>query len=156
MILSAALLCAVTAVAQDAVTSAAAATNSAVNTAAANAAATTVDLTKPATEIRFPADFTLGSWYDSKWDATWEFDSNDIKLYKGSELVQDFSGNVKDFTVTGGSKGLVVKFTSDTTKRTYQFTKPISLGTDLNMVIDRHDTPASDPNTHYSTKITKK
>lgn len=133
--LAAACICAAAAVAQD---------------------ATTVDLTKPATEIRFPKDFNLGSWYDSKWDATWSFESNDIKLYKGSELIQDFSGKVKDFTVTAGTKGLVIKFSSDATKRTYQFTKPISIGTDLQMVIDRHDTPASDPNTHYDTKITRK
>jgi hypothetical protein len=135
VILAAACICAAAAVAQD---------------------ATTVDLTKPATEIRFPQDFTLGSWYDSKWDATWTFESNDIKLYKGAELIQDFSGKVKDFTVTAGTKGLVVKFTCDAAKRTYQFTKPVSLGTDLQMVIDRHDTPASDPNTHYSTTVTKK
>ena len=99
-----------------------------------------VDLTQPATQIRFPKEFNLGKWYDAKWDATWEFTSDNIKLYKGSTLLVSFEGKVRDFTVKAGTKGLVVKFTCDETNRTYSFTKPISLSTDLEYVVDNFAT----------------
>ena len=112
-----------------------------------------VDLTQPATMIRFPDDWPSGSWYDSAWDATWTIGQNDIKIYKGDELVISFAGKVKNYTVKAGLKGLTISFDCDETQKSYSLTKPISLTTDLELVVDRHDVPASDKNKHWETSI---
>lgn len=109
----------------------------------------TLDLTKPTSQIRFPEDWSLGKWYDAKWDATWEFANNSITLYKGSEKIISFSDNVTDYTCKVSTKGLVMSFSCAETNRTYQFIKPISLSTDIDLVVDRSDVPSSDPNKHW-------
>lgn len=111
------------------------------------------DLTKPATQIRFPDDWTLGKWYDAKWDAYWEIGNNDIKLYKGNDLVISFDGKVSNYTVKASTKGLTISFDCEETSRSYAITKPITLSTDLNLVVDRKDVPSSDPNKHMDTTI---
>lgn len=116
-------------------------------------AAQEVDLTQPATQIRFPDDWSLGKWYDAKWDAYWEIGNNDIKLYKGNDLVISFDGKVSNYTVKVGTKGLTISFDCDETNRSYAITKPISLSTDLNLVVDRKDVPSTDPNKHMDTTI---
>ncbi|MCF0241975.1 MAG: hypothetical protein HUK25_05015 [Treponema sp.] len=116
-------------------------------------AADDVDLTAPASQIRFPDDWVLGSWYDAKWDATWTIGNNDIKIYKGSELVVSFADKVQNYTVKAGVSGLVISFDCAATNRSYSITKPISLSTDLNLVVDRKDVPASDKNKHWETAI---
>ncbi|MBP3710503.1 MAG: hypothetical protein J6I73_08915 [Treponema sp.] len=114
-----------------------------------------VDLTTPATEINL-GDFPVGTWHDDTWNADWEFSSRNIRLLQNGALVYNFSGKVKNFKVNAGTAGVTISFDCDETKRSYQFNKGISLSTDITMTIDRHDTPASAPNTHYVKTMKKK
>ncbi|MCQ2596302.1 MAG: hypothetical protein MJ181_00510 [Treponema sp.] len=116
-------------------------------------AADDVDLTKPATQIRLPDDWNFGKWYDAKWDAYWEIGNNDIKIYKGNDLVISFDGKITNYTVKAGTKGLTISFDCAETNRSYAITKPISLSTDLNLVVDRKDVPSTDPNKHMDVTI---
>jgi len=118
-----------------------------------SAAADDIDLTKPASEIRFPSDWTIGTWCDAKWDAYWEIGNNDIKLYKGEDLVVDFADKIENYTVKMGTDGLTIAFDCAATHRSYKITKPISLSNDLQLVVDRHDVPDSDPNKHMDVKV---
>ena len=106
----------------------------------AAAAEESVDVTGAVSEIKFPETFSLGKWYDAKWDATWEFLSDNIKLYKGNELLKSFKGDVKNFKTKVTTTGVVITFDCDATSRSYSFTKGISLSTDLEYKVDRHDT----------------
>jgi len=106
---------------------------------AAQDASAQVNLTKPAEEINL-GKFPLGKWLDDRWNGLWVFTSDDISLYKNGELVYDFKGKVKDFSVKAGTGGLTVSFSCDETKRSYQFTKDISLNKDITMTINRYDT----------------
>lgn len=114
-----------------------------------------VDLTKPATEITLPADWSAGKWFDVKWNAYWEFGNNTIKIYEGEDLIVDFAGKVKNFAMKAGTDGVTLSWDCDETRRSYSVTKPITLGTDLRLVVDRHDVPDSDPNKHMDTTIIK-
>lgn len=114
-----------------------------------------VDLTKPATEINL-GNFPVGTWHDSTWNADWEFSSRNIKLLQNGSVVYDFNGKIKDFKVNAGSDGVTITFACDETRRSYSFNKDVSLKTDITMVIDRHDTPAADPNTHFEKVLVKK
>ncbi|MBQ0038979.1 MAG: hypothetical protein KBS64_00950 [Treponema sp.] len=112
-----------------------------------------VDVTEATTKIHFPAEFELGKWKDAKWGALWEFSSNNIVLSKDGNVVCSFEGKVKNYNITVGTKGLVVSFDCDATKRSYKITKPIAANTDLELDVVRHDVPDSDPNKHWNTSI---
>ncbi len=114
-----------------------------------------VDLTKPATEITLPADWSAGKWFDAKWDAYWEIGNNTIRLYKGEDLIIDFAGKVKNFSLKTDTKGVHLAWDCDETNRSYSITKPITLGTDLQLIVDRHDVPDTDPNKHMDVNIIK-
>jgi len=115
------------------------------------------DFTLSTTTVHFPEGWTLGSWYDSTWDATWTFENNDIKLTKNDELIQSFKDVVQNYNVkVDVSEGITVSFDCPYTNRSYAFTKPVSLSTDLVMKIDRKDVPESDKNCHWTKTLTKK
>lgn len=97
------------------------------------------DLTDASRQIKLPEEFNLGRWYDQKWDAYWEIKSDNIILYKGTEEVISFSGKIKNWKVTAGKGGLVISFDCDETARSYKITKPITLSTDLDLEVERHD-----------------
>lgn len=121
------------------------------------AAAQSADLSMDTATVHFPEDWKLGSWYDNTWDATWTFETNDIKLYKGDELIFSFQSHVQNYKINVDLKeGVTISFDCPNTNRSYAFTKGISLSTDLKMVIDRHDVPESDPNYHWTKTITYK
>lgn len=107
-----------------------------------------VDVTGAATEINL-GEFPLGTWHDDTWNADWELGSKSIRLLQNGALVYDFTGKVQNFKVNVGTAGATISFDCADTNRSYQFNKGVSLSTDITMTIDRHDTPANDPNTHF-------
>jgi len=81
-----------------------------------------------------------GTWQDKKWDADWTFSADGkIILTKTStgEVVYTFTDdNVQNFKLGASADGATVTFTSKENYRSYKFTKPITLSTDLNMVVN--------------------
>ena len=88
----------------------------------------------------FAADteFPTGTWIDENWDAKWVFAKDKVELYDvDGALVYTFTKDTtKDFKLTPSTEGLVLSFTCAETERAYKFIKPISLSTDLEMVIN--------------------
>ena len=88
----------------------------------------------------FAADteFPTGTWIDENWDAKWVFAKDKVELYDvDGALVYTFTKDTtEDFKLTPSTEGLVLSFTCAETERAYKFIKPISLSTDLEMVIN--------------------
>ncbi|MCQ2240755.1 hypothetical protein [Treponema sp.] len=122
---------------------------------AAAAFAQEVDLTDATKTIKFPGDFNLGKWYDAKWDAYWEFESDNISLYKGDAKIVSFAGKIDNWKTTVSTRGLEITFDCASTNRSYKVTKPISASSDLELEVERHDVPDSDKNKQWKTTITR-
>jgi hypothetical protein len=84
-------------------------------------------------------DFPLGKWLDSNWDATWEFNSNNIRILDtNGGVYYDFADKtINDFKVMPSTKGLDLSFECKETGKKYKFTKPLT-NMDLKMVIDKN------------------
>ena len=74
------------------------------------AVAQEADLTDVSKTIKFPEDFNLGKWYDSKWVSYWELESNNINLYKGDAKIVSFAGKIKNWNMTVSTRGLEITF----------------------------------------------
>lgn len=110
----------------------------------------------PTRTISFPGDFNLGKWYDAKWDAYWEFSADNIKLYKGDQLICSFKDKIENWKMQAGMQGVEFSFDCKATHRTYKVTKPISANTDLELYVVRDDVPDSDKNKDWRTTIVRK
>ena len=88
----------------------------------------------------FAADteFPTGTWIDENWDAKWVFAKDKVELYDvNGALVYTFTKDTtKDFKLVPSTEGLVLSFSCPETERAYKFIKPITLSTDLEMVIN--------------------
>ena len=84
--------------------------------------------------------FPKGTWIDTNWDAAWEFGvNNTIKLKdaKTGALIYNFTKDKRsNFKVNMSNAGLEISFRCEETKRTYKFTKPVTLDTSITMDID--------------------
>ena len=86
-----------------------------------------------------------GTWQDSTWNANWTFsaDSNgqgqivltDSKT--GATYYTFNDSNIQNYKLNAGASGVTISFSCKDTGRSYKFTKPISLGKDLTLDIDR-------------------
>ena len=117
------------------------------------AVAQEADLTDVSKTIKFPEDFNLGKWYDSKWDAYWELESDNISLYKGDAKIVSFAGKIKNWNMTVSTRGLEITFDCDATSRSYKLTKPLAVSSDLDLEVERHDVPSTDVNKKWKTTI---
>ena len=93
-------------------------------------------------------DFPLGKWLDTKWNAVWEFRSDNIRILDtAGNVLYDFEGKtVENFSVKPSTKGLVLSFSCKEAARSYEFTKPLT-NLNLMMVIDRES------GTHYEAEL---
>lgn len=104
-----------------------------------------VALTGLAASFAFDTAGIEGSWKDGNWDALYTIgaDTNGkgaLKITKAStgKVVWTFNdSNISDFQKGVSSDGAWFSFYCKGTGRKYKFTKPISLGTSLNLSIDR-------------------
>lgn len=84
--------------------------------------------------------FPTGSWIDSRYDAEWRFGlDGSIELYDANtgKLYYTFSkSKISNYKLTPTKDGLTLSFTCSETGRSYKFTKPVSLSTDLILEID--------------------
>ncbi len=84
--------------------------------------------------------FPKGTWIDSKWDAAWEFGVNNtlkLKDSKTGEVIFNFTPDKRsNLKVNASDSGLVISFRCEETKRTYKFTKPVTLDTKITLDID--------------------
>ncbi len=81
------------------------------------AAAQEVDLTDVSKTIKFPEDFNLGKWYDAKWDAYWELQSDNISLYKGDAKIVSFAGTIKNWNMSVSARGSEITCGCDAASR---------------------------------------
>ena len=81
--------------------------------------------------------FPKGTWQDSKWNADWVFAVDGIQLRDSNtnDLIFDFARKIENFKVTPSTAGVSVSFTCAETERSYKFTKPTSLDTNITMEI---------------------
>lgn len=110
-------------------------------------------LTQADAEITKAAEqFPKGTWVDSNWDALWVFGVNNtitLKDAKTGEVIYNFAPSTrKNFKIDVSDKGLVISFRCEDTKRTYKFTKPVTLDTSITMEIDYDLEPK-----HYTVKM---
>lgn len=89
----------------------------------------------------FAADkFPTGSWIDSRYNAEWRFGlDGSIELYDAStgECYYKFTKNkISNYKLGASTEGLTLSFTCSETGRSYKFTKPVSVSTDLILEID--------------------
>lgn len=112
-----------------------------------------VDLTDASKTIKFPGEFNMGKWHDAKWDAYWEFETNNISLYKGDTKIVSFEGKVKNYSMIVTSRGLEITFDCDATNRSYKITKPVATNSDLELEVERFDVPSTDSNRKWKTTI---
>lgn len=81
-----------------------------------------------------------GTWQDKTWDADWTFTADGTiiltKTSTGEEVFTFTDANVQDFKLGATTSGATVSFTCKDTNRTYKFTKPLTLDTNLDMVIN--------------------
>ncbi len=93
-----------------------------------------------------------GTWKDEKWDANWTFNASGtitLSIASTGETVYTFSdSNISNFKANASVSGVSLSFSCADTNRSYKFTKPASLSTDLEMHIDPNWT-----DTDYDTKI---
>lgn len=93
-----------------------------------------------------------GTWQDEKWNADWTF-GTDGKIVlsdstSGNTIFTFDDGNVQNFKIDAGASGVSVSFSCKETERSYKFTKPLTLNSDLDMHIDPDWT-----STDYDVKI---
>lgn len=92
-----------------------------------------------------------GTWQDEKWNANWTFSADGKIVLSDSKTGETYytftDSNTQDFKVNVGLDGVTLTFSSKKTARSYKFTKPASLDTDLDMRIEPTWTDA------YETKI---
>lgn len=86
------------------------------------------------------AQFPKGKWLDANWDAMWVFGVNntiEIQDAKTGKSIYVFSkAQRKNFKINVSDAGLVITFSCAETNRSYKFTKPVTLSTDIIMEID--------------------
>lgn len=91
-----------------------------------------------------------GTWKDNAWDASWQFRADGhiiLSLTSSGETVYDFNdSNVSNFKLIPGADGVSISFYCKDTQRAYKFTKPLTLNTDLTMIVNP-DWTAQDYNT---------
>lgn len=87
-----------------------------------------------------------GTWKDTNWDANWTIsaDTNGkgqivlTRASTGEKLFTFNDDNIQNYKLSGSlSSGLTITFDCKATGRSYKFNKPVSLGKDLNLDIDR-------------------
>jgi hypothetical protein len=93
-------------------------------------------------------DFPLGKWTDAKWEAVWEFRSNNIRILDNDgDVYYDFEGKtIENFTVKPSMSGVVLSFYCVETGKKYEFTKGVT-NLDLEMEIN------TDTGINYKTKL---
>ena len=87
--------------------------------------------------------FPAGKWVDSKYNATWEFSKNSIKVTdnKTGESF-NFAGQIQNLKlVDGGRSGVGLTFSSSAAGRDYTVTPAAPPSLDLTMVIKRAGLP---------------
>lgn len=98
------------------------------------------------------AEFPKGTWVDANYDAAWEFGVNNTLVLKDSktgEVIYNFvPSKRKNFKINASDAGLVISFRCEETQRTYKFTKPVNLSTDIILEID-----ADFLNEHYKVNM---
>lgn len=84
--------------------------------------------------------FPKGTWVDSNWDALWVFGVNNtitLKDAKSGAVIYNFTPSKRsNFKINATNAGLEISFRCEDTKRTYKFTKPVTLDTSITMDID--------------------
>lgn len=83
-------------------------------------------------------DFPIGKWLDSRWNALWEFKSDNIRILDSGtgDLVYDFDGkSIEKFSVKPSLKGIVLSFYCKETGKMYTFTKGVT-SLNLDMLIN--------------------
>lgn len=95
-------------------------------------------------------DFPVGKWLDANWDATWEFNSDNIRILdENSAVVYDFnSKTIRNFKLSPSISGLKLSFRCDETGKNYEFVKGLT-NLDLEMTID------TDSGIHYEVILPK-
>ncbi|MBB6481319.1 hypothetical protein [Spirochaeta isovalerica] len=96
-------------------------------------------------------DFPIGKWADEKWDAIWEFNSDNIRILdEQGNVIYDFQDKtIVDFKISPSTAGLELSFYCQETGKKYKFVKGLT-SLDLNLIID------TDSGIHYETKMPKK
>ena len=84
--------------------------------------------------------FPTGSWIDSKYNAEWRFGiDGSVELYDANtgKLYYSFTKDkIKNYKHSASADGLTLSFSCTETGRSYKFTKPVSISTDLILEID--------------------
>lgn len=84
--------------------------------------------------------FPTGSWIDSKYNAEWRFGiDGSVELYDANtgKLYYSFTKDkIKNYKLSASADGLTLSFSCTETGRSYKFTKPVSISTDLILEID--------------------
>lgn len=84
-------------------------------------------------------DFPKGTWTDANWNAEWVFGLENIQLKDAGTgaVIFDFTEDkLTNFKLSPSTSGLIVSFTCKETERSYSFTKPMSLDTNIIMEIN--------------------
>ena len=94
--------------------------------------------------------FPTGKWMDAKWDAVWEFSTDNVRILdsKGT-VIYDFRGKITDFNVAVTVTEAKITFTCKDAGRKYVFTKGIK---DLDLVM-KIDPDWSDKDYEVSLKL---
>ncbi len=79
--------------------------------------------------------FPLGKWLDARWNAVWEFSSDNIRIVDpAGSVYYDFKGKtIENYSVKPSLKGVVLSFYCKETGKKYTFTKPVS---NLNLLMN--------------------
>jgi len=95
----------------------------------------------PADPIQL-GNFPVGQWLDAKYNAVWDFASNNIRILSpDGRVLYDFSGKtILDFKIIMEGAQPGISFTCVESGRSYRFLKPLT-STDLVMEIERRNLP---------------
>lgn len=95
-------------------------------------------------------DFPIGKWLDERWEALWEFESDNIRILdKSGGVYYDFEGKtIVDFKLAPSTSGLELTFRCEETGKNYKFIKGLA-NLDLKLVID------TDTGNHYEADLPK-
>ena len=80
-----------------------------------------------------------GSWIDERYDAKWTFSANKIELSiasTGRHVFTFTEENVQNFGIIAQTEGVGFSFDCAATHRSYRFSKPVELTSDLDVTID--------------------
>jgi hypothetical protein len=82
-------------------------------------------------------NFPVGSWLDPNYDAVWEFSTGNIRILSpAGEVHYDFADKgLENFKVSVEGGNPVITFSSEDTRRSYKFTKPMT-NTDVILEIE--------------------